>query len=126
MNKINYYMLFGVKPNASQSIIKKKYRARVKQFHPDMRTGDEEHFKLINEAYAVLMDSHSRALYNIQLFSGSLSYIDVQKIKCKRCKGVGSWMEKVNYGRYKVDSKIVCTICKGTGIIINENKPENK
>ena len=122
IKKINYYMLFGVKPNASDDIIKKKYRALAKQFHPDSKTGDEEYFKLINEAYNVLNNPQTRAEYNIKLYSGSLSDIDLQEKKCPMCNGNGFWFTKVPYGRYKVDSKIICTLCSGSGIIINIEK----
>lgn len=122
IKKINYYMLFGIKPSASDEIIKKKYRILAKQFHPDSKTGNEEHFKLINEAYNVLRDPQLRAEYNIKLYSGSLSNIDKQEKNCLMCDGNGFWVKKVPYGRYKVDSKIVCTLCSGSGIIINIEK----
>ena len=119
--KINYYMLFGIKPDASQSEIKSKYKKLAMQFHPDMPTGDEDYFKLVTSAYTILSDPDQRAVYNIELFSGSLSHIASTKSICKLCNGNGSYMAKVKYGKYKVDSKIVCTTCRGTGIIINEN-----
>ena len=117
--KINYYMLFGVKPDANQSEIKSKYKKLAMQFHPDMPTGDEEYFKLVTAAYAVLSDPYQRAVYNIELFSGSLSHIESTKSLCTVCEGDGFYISKVKYGKYKVDSKIVCTTCRGTGIIIN-------
>lgn len=118
--KINYYMLFGIKPDAEQSEIKSKYRKLAMQFHPDMPTGDEEYFKLVTSAYAILSDPYKRAVYNIDLFSGSLSHVENTKSICQLCQGNGSYVSKVKYGRYKVDSKIVCTTCRGTGIIINK------
>ena len=120
--KLNYYILFGIKPSADNQTIKKKYRALVKQFHPDMKTGDEEHFKLINQAYETLIDPQRRALYNISLFAGSLADITEQTVVCHKCEGKGFWFKKVAYGKYKVDSKIVCTLCIGTGIIKNVTK----
>ena len=119
--KINYYMIFGVKPDADQSEIKSRYKKLAMQFHPDMATGDEEYFKLVTQAYAILSDPYKRAVYNIDLFSGSLSHIENTKSLCLVCNGNGSYVSKVKYGRYKVDSKIVCTTCRGAGIIISEN-----
>ena len=113
-------MLFGVRPDADMSEIKNSYKKLAMQFHPDMPTGDEEYFKLITGAYEVLGDSYKRAIYNIDLFSGSLSNIESSKSLCPVCHGNGSYVSKVNYGKYKVDSKIVCTTCKGTGIIISD------
>ncbi len=123
--KINYYMIFGVKPDADQSEIKRSYRKLAMQFHPDMSTGDADYFRLVTEAYSILSDPYKRAVYNIDLFSGSLSHIEASKSVCQLCKGDGSYVSKVSYGRYKVDSKIVCTTCRGTGIIINE-KPKGE
>jgi hypothetical protein len=36
--------------------IKKAYRKMAFQYHPDKENGDEEKFKLVAEAYALLMD----------------------------------------------------------------------
>ncbi len=60
----NYYDLLGVSKNASTEDIKKAFRTKAHQFHPDKSTGDAEKFKAINEAYQVLGDAEKRRQYD--------------------------------------------------------------
>jgi curved DNA-binding protein len=63
----DYYKMLGVNKTASDNEIKKAYRKLALQYHPDRNPGDkksEEHFKKINEAYAVLSDKQKRAQYD--------------------------------------------------------------
>lgn len=119
--KDNYYNILGLKRNATSNEIKKRYRKLAKQYHPDAKFGNENIFKRITRAYEELSDSYKRALYNVELFSGSLSDIREKERDCRICEGKGHWVSKVLYGKNKVDSKIICTLCKGTGIINIEN-----
>ena len=50
-----FYNLLGVEKNADTDQIKKAYRKKAMQHHPD-RGGDEETFKEISRAYEVLSD----------------------------------------------------------------------
>jgi molecular chaperone DnaJ len=61
-----YYDLLGVPRDASEAEIKKAYRKRAMEYHPDRnRAADaEEKFKEITEAYEVLKDSDKRARYD--------------------------------------------------------------
>ncbi|MDP5038896.1 MAG: DnaJ domain-containing protein, partial [Candidatus Gracilibacteria bacterium] len=59
----NYYDLLGVEKTASQDEIKKAYRKKAMEHHPD-RGGDEKLFKEVNEAYGVLSDSSKRNQYD--------------------------------------------------------------
>ena len=79
---------------------------------------DGSFFVKITEAYNVLIDPDSRARYNIEMLAGSLQ--DYEEYECEICFGKGSKTEKVKYGKYKVDSEIVCTNCNGSGIINNQ------
>jgi len=49
MTTDNYYDILGVDKNADQDTIKKVYRQKAKEFHPD-KGGDETMFKKISEA----------------------------------------------------------------------------
>jgi molecular chaperone DnaJ len=63
----DYYEVLGVSRDAGEAEIKKSYRQLAMQYHPDRNPGDkgaEEHFKAVNEAYAVLSDPDKRAHYD--------------------------------------------------------------
>lgn len=67
MAKSDYYELLGVSREASADEIKKAYRKKAVQYHPDKHKGDkamEEKFKELSEAYEVLKDPDKRAAYD--------------------------------------------------------------
>ena len=69
----NYYQILELDQNTDSDQIKRAYRRLALKYHPDRNPGDsssEEQFKLISEAYAVLIDSEKRRQYNQTLRSG--------------------------------------------------------
>lgn len=48
--------ILGVEPGADESTVKKAYRERIKEVHPDADDGDEEEFKRVQAAYERLTD----------------------------------------------------------------------
>ena len=64
MDKRDYYEALGVKKDASDDEIKKAFRKKAVQHHPDKEGGDEAKFKEINEAYEVLKDKQKRQRYD--------------------------------------------------------------
>ena len=66
--KKDYYEVLGIQKSASPEQIKKAYRGKAKQYHPDMNRENkkeaEEKFKEVSEAYEVLMDPQKKQLYD--------------------------------------------------------------
>ena len=64
-----YYDILGIARNASADDIKKAFRRRAREIHPDLHTGAkktemEKKFKELNEAHEVLSDPDKRKKYD--------------------------------------------------------------
>ena len=67
MAKRDYYETLGVSRGADAAPIKKAYRQKAKELHPDRNADNpkaEEQFKEANEAYEVLRDADKKAAYD--------------------------------------------------------------
>jgi len=60
----DYYKTLGIDRNASQEEIKKAFRKKAHEFHPDKKGGDEAKFKEINEAYQILGNEQKKKQYD--------------------------------------------------------------
>ena len=65
MKTENFYNILGVEENSTQEEIKKAYRKKAVEHHPD-KGGSEEEFKKISEAYDMLGDEQKRKQYDNQ------------------------------------------------------------
>ena len=75
------YEFFGVTPDVSIDEIRKLYKRKAMQLHPDRPGGSHEKFQELTRAYEII----------VRL-----------KTKCQRCGGTGEVVLKVGYGRVKV------------------------
>lgn len=67
MAKRDYYETLGVQKGASEAEIKKAYRTKAKELHPDRNADNpnaEAQFKEANEAYDVLKNAEKKAAYD--------------------------------------------------------------
>ncbi|MEW5826975.1 MAG: molecular chaperone DnaJ [Candidatus Bipolaricaulota bacterium] len=68
MAKRDYYEVLGLARDASEADVKKAYRQKAKELHPDRNPADrkraEEDFKRVAEAYEILSDPQKRAQYD--------------------------------------------------------------
>jgi molecular chaperone DnaJ len=78
------YEILGVSREASQEEIKKAYRRRARELHPDS-SGDpntEDHFKEVTAAYEILSDPAKRRQYDLygQSGPGAFPFADISEI----------------------------------------------
>ena len=67
IHRRDYYEVLGIERGADAAAVKKAYRKKALEYHPDRNPGDpesEERFKEASEAYQVLSDSQKRAVYD--------------------------------------------------------------
>ena len=60
----DYYRTLGVEKGASQDDIKKAFRKKAHEHHPDKGNGNADKFKEVNEAYQVLGNAEKKKQYD--------------------------------------------------------------
>lgn len=58
------YEVLGIDRTSSEEEIKKGFKKLAMKYHPDKKGGDEQKFKEINEAYAILSDPQKKQMYD--------------------------------------------------------------
>lgn len=73
---MNHYEVLGVRRDATSLELKDAYRKLVKQYHPDINPSlnAKDKIRLINEAYEVLSDYHSKNRYD-QFLDGKIETV---------------------------------------------------
>lgn len=61
----NYYEILGVDKNATPDEIKKAYRKKANETHPDKTGGSDEKFKDVSEAYENLSDPQKKQMHDM-------------------------------------------------------------
>lgn len=72
-DKRDCYEILGINKSATDDEIKKAFRRKAKEYHPDANPGDkaaEEQFKEVNEAYSILSDPDKKAAYDQYGYAG--------------------------------------------------------
>lgn len=85
----NYYEILGVRSNSSSEAIKRSFRKKAKELHPDLKLSkgshSEDEMKLLLRAYEILGNPQKREEYDIKLKSVlhacSFNYRDYLKSK---------------------------------------------
>jgi hypothetical protein len=75
--KVNYYDVLGVDREATDAVIKKAYKKKSLQLHPDKNRDDpdaERKFALLSQAYQTLLDPVKRIDHNRELAGGDVGW----------------------------------------------------
>ena len=67
MNKLDFYVILGVKRAATVPEVKRAYKRLARRYHPDINPGDREaeaFFRLVTQAYETLRDPDRRQEYD--------------------------------------------------------------
>ena len=122
--RVNYYTILGVSKDATLPEIKKAYKKKVRELHPDVSTSNhdqkkKEHLQRVIDGYKVLSDKDERKKHDIDLIlSESLNVIEnditeeyyIVKIPKSKLK-LNGWNGE---GSFKLN--VPCDKCNGYGI----------
>ena len=82
----DYYQVLEIEKTDDQEVIKKAYREKAKQLHPDKskQPNAQEVFQQLNEAYMVLSDPEEKVKYDKGDELPAMSYSEVEEILRRR------------------------------------------
>jgi len=132
---MNYYEILNVKYDASADEIKKSYKEIAVKLHPDSNNGNQffaEQFKIVNNAYSVLVDDLKREAYDMQIgvkrkpqlfeemFLKEQYETAIKKVKSERYNDVYQYLLE------QTDSKYLSKIIVDAAVQYNNRKKENE
>ena len=93
MSTNNYYDLLEIPKTASKEQIRKAYRTKAKEVHPDVnfQSNSHMHFLILKQAYETLMDANKRHLYDMAMISNSehlLTYAQWKEIERRKIEAL--------------------------------------
>lgn len=111
---INPWKVLGVHRKSTDEEIQEAFHKQARKYHPDMKKGNEDKFKLFNEAYQMIKTKSLRRV----LLDKTLGNC----AECSKCAGAG-----VTTKSKGLTGKIysACNGCGGSGLIIKETENEN-
>ncbi|OAX37773.1 DnaJ-domain-containing protein [Rhizopogon vinicolor AM-OR11-026] len=127
------YDLLGVPPSANENEIKKAYRKKAKEHHPDKNPNDPQaaqKFQEMAAAYEILSDPDTRTLYDesdmfAQFFGGGATFFDFSGGgEPRRRKGQDTelpynvTLEDLYNGKsvkMNMEREVICNTCQGSG-----------
>ena len=80
----NYYKILGIETDATQEQIKKAFKKRAFETHPDKNKGKDEEFKLVNESYQILSNAAGRRSHDAGMNIEDLFDFDIFGEKNKK------------------------------------------
>ncbi|KIG17945.1 hypothetical protein DB30_02160 [Enhygromyxa salina] len=72
MSCADHYETLGIHPDATADEIRRAYKKKIRDAHPDKPGGDTEQARLLDEARRTLLDPIARAEFDARRLSGDL------------------------------------------------------
>ncbi|OHS94183.1 Chaperone protein DnaJ 1 [Tritrichomonas foetus] len=120
----DFYERLGVKRDATQDEIKKRYHEIIKAYHPDRlpdkkeKEQGEKIMAAVNAAYDVLKDEKSRSQYDQQSSTSPFPFVQHQRPRPVFRESVSLSFSESVFGckkNIKIDTTIPCKKCNGYG-----------
>lgn len=118
MTLIDYYHVLGLSTDATVDDIKKAYRSKARQYHPDINNAPDagEHFIAITEAYDFLIAYHERIISDEEAYNQAIA--DWKKYRQTRSRRRAYVYSKSSFSTFKNSRYYKTTrIFDGTTII---------